>query len=129
MCGRQFRRRVQKQVVVLTVVTGAASFPFLTPSQAQTLVPRGSEHPSFVCSKARTAAARLICADGELVRLDGQLGEVFQNRKAQLSPADASAFVADELAWIRDRNTSCDLVGPSFFGDVEEAFARYAQLH
>jgi hypothetical protein len=45
-----------------------------------------------------------------LARLDGELGKAFQNRKAQLSPADTSAFVADQLAWIRDRNTRCDLV-------------------
>jgi uncharacterized protein len=111
MCGHQFRRRANNHVVVLAVVTCAASFAFLTPSPAQTLVPRGSEQPSFDCSKARTAAARLICADGELARLDGELGTAFQNRKAQLSPTDASAFVSDELAWIRDRNTRCDLVG------------------
>jgi TPR repeat protein len=111
MCGHQFRRRANNHVVVLAVVTCAASFAFLTPSPAQTLVPRGSEQPSFDCSKARTAAARLICADGELARLDGELGAAFQNRKAQLSPTVASAFVSDVLAWIRDRNTRCDLVG------------------
>jgi hypothetical protein len=37
----------------------------LITSEAQTLVPRGSEQPSFDYLKARTAAARLICADGE----------------------------------------------------------------
>jgi uncharacterized protein YecT (DUF1311 family) len=111
MCGHQFRRRANNQVVLLAVVTCAASFAFFTTSRAQSLLPRGSEQPSFDCSKARTAPARLICADGELARLDGELGTAFQNRKAQLSPADASALVADELAWIRDRNASCDLVG------------------
>ena len=111
MCGHQFRRRANNHVVVLALVMCAASFAFLAAPQAQTLVPRGSEQPSFNCSKARAAAARLICADGELARLDGELGTAFQNRKAQLSPADTSAFVADELAWIRDRNTRCDLVG------------------
>ena len=30
-------------------------------SHEQTLVPRGSEQPSFDCAKAKTAAARLIC--------------------------------------------------------------------
>jgi uncharacterized protein len=111
MCGHQFRRRANNHVVVLGVVACAASFAFLTPSRAQTLVPRGSERPSFDCSKARTAAARLICADGELAQLDGDLGTAFQDRKAQLSPTDASALVADELTWIRDRNARCDLVG------------------
>jgi uncharacterized protein YecT (DUF1311 family) len=111
MGGHQFRRRANNHVVVLAVATCAASFAFLTPSQAQTLVPRGSEQPSFDCSKARTAPARLICADGELARLDGELGTAFQKRRAQLSPVDASALVADELAWIKDRNARCDLGG------------------
>src|SRR5271170_5394108 len=43
-------------------------------SHDQTLVPRGNEKSSFDCAKAKTAAARLICADGELARLDGELG-------------------------------------------------------
>jgi len=57
------------------------------------------------------AAARLICADGELARLDGELGVAFQKRKAEISAPDQSKFVADQLAWIRDRNTRCDLYG------------------
>jgi uncharacterized protein YecT (DUF1311 family)/predicted aspartyl protease len=80
-------------------------------SQEQTLVPRGSEQPSFECAKAKTAPARLICADGELSRLDGQLGTTFQKRKAQIAPFDQSKFIADQRAWIRDRNTRCKLVG------------------
>jgi uncharacterized protein YecT (DUF1311 family) len=62
-------------------------------------VPRGNEKPSFDCAKAKTAAARLICADGELARLDGELSVAFQKWKA------------DQLAWIRDRNTRCELDG------------------
>ena len=80
-------------------------------AQEQILVPRGGEKPSFDCAQAKTAAARLICADGELARLDGELGATFQNRKLQLSATDQSKFIADELAWIRDRNGRCGLVG------------------
>lgn len=65
--------------------------------------------PSFDCSKAKTAAARLICADGELARLDGELGVAFRKRKAQISAPDQSDFVAEQLAWIKDRNTRCVL--------------------
>jgi hypothetical protein len=53
--------------------------------QEQTLMPRGRENPSFNCAPAKTAAARLICADAKLARLDGELGVVFQKRKAQSS--------------------------------------------
>jgi hypothetical protein len=46
-----------------------------------------------------------------LAQLDGELGVVFQKRKAQLSSPDQSKFVADQLAWIRARNNHCDLDG------------------
>src|SRR5260370_31177216 len=72
---------------------------------------RGNEKASFDCAKAKTAAARLICADGELARLDAELGIAFQKRKTQISAPDQSKFVADHLAWIRDRNTRCKLDG------------------
>ncbi len=65
-------------------------------AQEQILVPRGSEKPSFDCANAKTAAARLICADGELARLDGELGAAFQKRKAQISAPDQSKFVAEQ---------------------------------
>ncbi|MGD0332969.1 MAG: lysozyme inhibitor LprI family protein [Xanthobacteraceae bacterium] len=79
--------------------------------QEQTLVPRSSEKPSFDCAQAKTAAARLICADGELARLDGELGAAFQKRKGQISAPDQSQFAVAQLAWIRDRNERCALVG------------------
>jgi uncharacterized protein YecT (DUF1311 family) len=90
----------------------------LTPAQSTTatgnderIVPRGNEKPSFDCAQAKTAAARLICADAELARLDGELGAAFQKRKAQISAPDQSKFVTEQLAWIRDRNERCDVVG------------------
>ena len=115
-----------RAVTVVALVLSAGSVLFagsIPPAQSQSpgssasqepsLVARGSEKPSFDCAKAKTAAARLICADGELARLDGELGVAFQKRKAQLAPPDQSKFVADQLAWIRDRNTRCDLDGKS----------------
>lgn len=75
------------------------------------MVARGSEKPSFDCAQAKTAPAQLICADGELSRLDGELGAAFQKRKLHLPAADQPKFVADEFAWIRDRNQRCKLVG------------------
>ena len=59
--------------VVGALFTGSAhsQSPGDGSSHEQTLVPRGNEKPSFDCAKAKTATARLICADGELARLDG----------------------------------------------------------
>jgi uncharacterized protein len=90
--------------------------PFGAPTpRTQMLVPRGGERPSFDCAKAGTAAARLICVDGELARLDGELGVALQKRKTQLSGPDQSKVVAEQLAWIKNRNTLCDLDGKDTF--------------
>ena len=78
---------------------------------APSLVPRADERPSFDCSKAKTASARLICADGELARLDSQLGAAFQRQKNQIPASEQQQFVAEEVAWIRERNKRCNLVG------------------
>jgi uncharacterized protein YecT (DUF1311 family) len=88
--------------------------------QEQGLVPRGSEKPSFACASAKTAAARLICADRDLARLDRDLSVAFQSRKAQIAAPDQSRFVAKQLAWLRDRNTRCELVDGKSKGAIEE---------
>jgi uncharacterized protein YecT (DUF1311 family) len=75
------------------------------------IVPRGDEKPSFDCAQAKAAAARLICADAELAQLDGELGVAFQKQKAQISAPDQAKLTAEQLTWIRDRNTRCELVG------------------
>jgi TPR repeat protein/uncharacterized protein YecT (DUF1311 family) len=97
----------------MTVVVASASILWTQAGapQEQTLVPRGSEKPSFNCAQAKTAAARLICADAVLAQIDGDLGIAFQKRKAQISSADQSKLVSEQLAWIRDRNARCELVG------------------
>jgi uncharacterized protein YecT (DUF1311 family) len=80
-------------------------------SFSQSLMPRTNETPSFDCSRAKAAPARLICADGELAGLDGQLGAAFQHRRSQTAPADQQKVVADQLKWIRERNKKCGLTG------------------
>lgn len=77
-------------------------------TQEHKLKPRGAERPSFDCAHAKTAAARLICADGELARLDGELGAMFQRRKAQLAGFD-KPLVEAQRSWIRDKNLRCGL--------------------
>jgi uncharacterized protein YecT (DUF1311 family) len=89
-------------------------------SQEQALVPRGSEKPSFACISARTAAARLICADRDLARLDSVLSVAFQSRRAQIAAPNQSRFVAKQLAWLRDRNTRCELVDGKSKAAIEE---------
>ncbi len=125
------------------IAVGTPPPPAVNPStgQDQALVPRGSERPSFDCAQAKTAAARLICADGELARLDGELGVAFQRRRAQISAPDQSKFISEQLAWIRDRNTRCELIGknnaaiealasskPCMLGAIQERIAYLAQI-
>jgi uncharacterized protein len=74
-------------------------------------MPRDNEQLSFDCSTAKTASARLICADLELTRLDHELGIAFQKQKRQVYLADQPRFVTDQLIWIRERNERCGLVG------------------
>jgi uncharacterized protein YecT (DUF1311 family) len=99
---------------IIMVVAGFAAFCITNePARAQIadLVPRwGNEQPSFDCATAKTAAARLICADADLARSDRELGTAFQNRKLQFSPLEQPKFAVDELSWIRDRNVRCNLV-------------------
>jgi uncharacterized protein len=80
-------------------------------AQTADLLPRGGDQPSFDCSAAKAASARLICADADLTRLDRELGSVFQRQKSAVYLPDQSRFTADELAWIRARNERCGLVG------------------
>jgi uncharacterized protein YecT (DUF1311 family) len=99
---------------IIILVVGMAFLSATSPAvraQSLAVVARGSEKPSFECAQAKTAPARLICADGELARLDGELGAAFQKQKLQLPAADQPKFVANQLAWIRDRNGRCGLVG------------------
>ncbi len=99
---------------IIMLVLGVALASFSNPlvrAQSPELMPRGSEKPSFDCAQAKTAAARLICADAELARLDWELGAAFQKRKLQLDAIEQPVFAGEELAWIRDRNERCGMVG------------------
>jgi uncharacterized protein len=99
---------------IMMMVGIAATSMISLPISAQTndLVPRDAgDQPSFDCATARTAAARLICADTELARLDCDLGATFEKQRLQVFQPDQSKFIADELSWIRDRNARCGLVG------------------
>jgi uncharacterized protein YecT (DUF1311 family) len=96
-------------VIVFEIIVLAVSGPL----KAQTidLLPPQQEQPSFNCSTAKTASARLICADLELTQLDRELGIAFQKAKRQVYLADQFRFVTDQLTWIRERNERCGLVG------------------
>jgi uncharacterized protein YecT (DUF1311 family) len=74
----------------------------------QSLKPTGA---SFDCSKATSASARLICSDTELSKADGALGAKFKTASAGRDEAAKKQLVAEQLAWLRERNSRCG-VGP-----------------
>jgi hypothetical protein len=55
-----------------------------------------------------------------LARLDRELSAAFQSGKAQIAAPDQSRFVAKQLAWLRDRNTRCELVDGKSEAAIEE---------
>ena len=79
-------------------------------AQSLNVVRRGSEKPSFDCAQARQRQPGPLAGTENWRLLDGEL-RGFPKRKLQLPVADQPKFVADELAWIRDRNQHCGLVG------------------
>jgi uncharacterized protein YecT (DUF1311 family) len=109
------------RVGFLTSVTGSLLVGFIFSAHCQTsgpssfhpstLIPRGNEKPSFDCARAKTASARLICADGELAKLDGKLGLIYARQKTQLAITEQSDFIQRQLDWIRERNAACGLIG------------------
>src|SRR5438093_1090633 len=115
-------RRWRCSVTCLLVLVATVAVVGNASTQEQGLVPRGADRPSFDCANAKTAAARLICADRELTRLDGELGTAFQRWKAQLPESDQPGFVASQLAWIKGRNARCGLDGKG--GAAIEMLAR-----
>jgi uncharacterized protein YecT (DUF1311 family) len=66
--------------------------------------------PSFDCSKATSASARLICGDPDLSKADRLLGTKFR-AAADTNQAARSQIIEQQVRWIRARNSRCG-VGP-----------------
>jgi uncharacterized protein YecT (DUF1311 family) len=71
----------------------------------------GQQQPSFNCATAKTASARLICSDPELSNADGALGKAFQGAVRSLEGKQKAAKIQEQVKWIRERNTRCQLDG------------------
>jgi uncharacterized protein len=73
-CSLVLREDILRGIIILlAAIAFLSAFYSGATAQSLNLMPRGSEKPSFDCAQAKTAAARLICADGELAALDGEL--------------------------------------------------------
>jgi uncharacterized protein YecT (DUF1311 family) len=76
---------------------------------AQQLSP--PSRPRTGCQAATSAAARLICADANLKAADSLLAKAYGEAKKSDSPDRKNALAREQLAWTRERNQKCGLVG------------------
>lgn len=71
--------------------------------------PALADGPSFDCDKAAAPAEHLICADSELVRLDGLMGETYNARRTSLPDAQRKALLDQQRDWLKTRLTRCGI--------------------
>lgn len=62
---------------------------------------------SFDCSRATTWHDRLICQTSALSALDRQVGQLYQQKRAMLSPHGAELLQSSERSWLRYIDTVC----------------------
>jgi uncharacterized protein len=58
---------------------------------------------AFDCSKASTDVEKAICADPQLKRLDGQLGDAYAAVKAVSAPQEQKMLARSQKRWIAER--------------------------
>lgn len=80
--------------------------PTMQPVQSST-----NSQPSFDCKNVKSASARLICADGELARLDKEMFGWFREHLGRVTGADREALLKEQREWIINRNQRCGLRG------------------
>lgn len=76
-------------------------------AQLALLCAQPAEATSFDCTKAGTAAEKMVCADAELSRLDEALGNIYAEARAQSADADAETIKSEHRAWLRDNRAAC----------------------
>jgi len=62
---------------------------------------------SFDCMHAASSQEKLICGDPALSALDGQLGNIYRERRARLSPQGVQLLEGSERNWLRFIATVC----------------------
>src|SRR5262249_38685538 len=65
------------------------------------LLRRTSENPGFDCGRVDLQPIeQMICLDGDLARVNGDLQRAFDIKRRSLSPVARTALIADERDWI-----------------------------
>jgi len=61
----------------------------------------------------------MICFDGDLARVNGDLQRAFDTRRRTLSPVARTALVADERDWIKLRDRTCNVPGSGAWTELD----------
>ena len=62
---------------------------------------------SFDCATAKSPREKLICGDPNLSALDGTLGQLYDDKRALLSPAGANLLRQSQRSWLRFTDMVC----------------------
>jgi uncharacterized protein YecT (DUF1311 family) len=81
-----------------------------------------TESASLGCSNTPTALLRLICADPEFAKLDGEMRTALQYQLSQLPQAEQRKLLVEHDTWAKKRNGQCKL-GLAAATTIEEAMA------
>lgn len=63
---------------------------------------------SFNCEKAKTWIEKLICKDGELIRLDREMSASYKVLISILSSSDKKEVRKNQIEWLKTRDKACD---------------------
>jgi uncharacterized protein YecT (DUF1311 family) len=82
------------------------------------------------CAEFRDTAEQLFCGDPELNGIGARLSKAVENRLSRI--ADRQLAVEENVEWIRNRNTSCGLVGslpvqPGAFASVKACLLKVTE--
>lgn len=90
--------------------------------------PARADGPSFNCDKAGAPAEHLICADGELIRLDALLGETYSKRRSATPEAQRKALLDQQREWLKSRLLRCGITSQGGEPDEQQKWAWAACL-
>ena len=77
------------------------------------VLPQQVSAASFNCASAIAPKDKLICQSPELSALDAELGQVYQQKIAMLSPRGAALLQNSERSWLRYTQTVCPMAPAS----------------
>ena len=79
-----------------------------------------AQEPSFDCAKAKAPALTLVCADPELRRLSGLLGQAYAQKLNAADESERNRLKSEQKAWIAARNQRCGLPAKGSKLDIEQ---------